>query len=106
VIPQEGGMRWADTMVMPKGAENRSAAAQFMNFVYDPVEQAQLTAWVQYISPVKGVQEEVAKLDAELAENPLLFPDDATNARLRSFASIDEETEAAMDERFAGIVGA
>jgi spermidine/putrescine transport system substrate-binding protein len=106
VIPEEGGMRWADTMVMPKGAENRSAAAQFMNFVYDPVEQAQLTAWVQYISPVKGVQEEVAKLDAELAENPLLFPDDATNARLRSFASIDEETEAAMDERFAGIVGA
>lgn len=106
VIPEEGGMRWADTMVMPKGAANRDAAAQFMNFVYDPVEQAQLTAWVQYISPVKGVQEEVAKLDPELAENPLLFPDDATSARLRSFASIDEETEAAMDERFASIVGA
>jgi spermidine/putrescine transport system substrate-binding protein len=106
VIPDEGGMRWADTMVMPKGAKNRDAAAAFMDFVYDPVEQAQLTAWVQYISPVKGVQEEVAKIDPELAENPLLFPDQATNDRLRSFASIDEETEATMDERFASIVGA
>jgi spermidine/putrescine transport system substrate-binding protein len=106
VIPDEGGMRWADTMIMPKGAVNRDAAAAFMNFVYDPVEQAQLTAWVQYISPVKGVQEEVAKIDPELAENPLLFPDDATNQRLRSFASVDEETEAEMDARFAEIVGA
>lgn len=106
VIPEEGGMRWADTMIMPKGAANRSAAAQFMNFVYDPVEQAQLTAWVQYISPVKGVQEEVAKIDGELAENPLLFPDDDTNARLRSFASLDDETEVEMDARFASIVGA
>jgi spermidine/putrescine transport system substrate-binding protein len=106
VIPEEGGMRWADTMIMPKGAVNRSAAAQFMNFVYDPVEQAQLTAWVQYISPVEGVQDEVAKIDPELAENPLLFPDDATNERLRSFASLDDETEVEMDARFASIVGA
>ncbi len=106
VIPEEGGMRWADTMIMPKGAANRSAAAQFMNFVYDPVEQAQLTAWVQYISPVKGTQDEVAKIDPELAENPLLFPDDATNARLRSFASLNDETEVEMDTRFASIVGA
>jgi spermidine/putrescine transport system substrate-binding protein len=106
VIPDEGGMLWADTMMVPKGAENVAAAAQWMNFVYDPVQQAQLTAWVQYISPVKGVQEELAKIDPELAENPLLFPDEATSSRLRSFAAIDEETEAAMDERFAGIVGA
>jgi spermidine/putrescine transport system substrate-binding protein len=106
VIPAEGGMRWADTMIMPKGAKNREAAAKFMNFVYDPVEQAKLTAWVQYIPPVKGVREEIAKVDPELADNPLLFPDDTTSDRLRSFASLDDATETAMDARFAEIIGA
>ena len=56
VIPEEGGMSWYDTMVIPKGAPNAFAAADWMNFVYDPVQAAQLTAWVQFITPVKGVQ--------------------------------------------------
>ena len=44
VIPEEGGMSWYDTMVIPKGSPNAYAAADFMNFVYDPVQAAQLTA--------------------------------------------------------------
>ena len=44
VIPEEGGMSWYDTMVIPKGAPNAYAAADWMNFVYDPVQAAQLTA--------------------------------------------------------------
>ncbi len=106
VIPEEGGMRWADTMVMPKGAVNRDAAAKWMDFVYDPVQAAQITAYVQYISPVKGVQDELAKIDAELAANPLLFPDAATDARLRSFANLSEDVEAEFDEAFSRITGA
>jgi spermidine/putrescine transport system substrate-binding protein len=106
VIPEEGGMRWADTMVMPKGAVNRDAAAKWMDFVYDPVQAAQITAYVQYISPVKGVQEELAKLDEELASNPLLFPDAATEARLRVFANLSEEVEAEYDAAFSSITGA
>jgi spermidine/putrescine transport system substrate-binding protein len=106
VIPEEGGMRWADTMVLPKGAVNRDAAAKWMDFVYDPVQAAQITAWVQYISPVKGVQEELAKIDAELAANPLLFPDAATDSRLRAFANLTEDVEAEFDAAFSRITGA
>ena len=106
VIPEQGGMRGADCMVMPKGARNRDAAARWINFVYDPVQAAQITASVQFISPVKGVQEELAKIDEELATNPLLFPDDATNTRLRSFASLSEEVEQQFDEAFSRITGA
>jgi spermidine/putrescine transport system substrate-binding protein len=106
VIPEEGGMSWADTMLMPKGAANRDPAAQWMNFVYDPVQAAQITAWVQYVSPVVGVQEELAKLDPALAESPLLFPDEATLARLYGFANLSEEVEAEYDAAFSDIVGA
>jgi spermidine/putrescine transport system substrate-binding protein len=106
VIPEEGGTSWCDTMILPKGVANASAAAKFMNFCYDPVQAALITQYVQYLSPVKGVRDELAKLDPELAENTLLFPDDATNARLRSFATLSEDVEARFDEEFSAITGA
>jgi spermidine/putrescine transport system substrate-binding protein len=106
IIPEAGGTAWADTMVLPKGAENRDAAAKWMDFVYDPVQAAQLTAWVQYLSPVEGVQEEVAKLDPELAENPLLFPDEETVARTHTFANLPGDVEVEYDAAFSAITGA
>ncbi len=106
VIPEEGGRVSTDTMVMPKGAKNRDAAAKWMNFVYDPVQAARITASVQFVSPVKGVREELAKIDGALAANPLLFPDAATSARLKNFATLSEEVEQEFDEEFSRIAGA
>jgi len=106
VIPDEGGTSWADTMVMPKGAANRDAAAAWMNFVYDPVQAAQIAAWVQYVSPVEGVREELEKIDPELANSPLLFPDEETLNRTYSFANLSEDVEAEYDAAFSEITGA
>ena len=106
VIPEEGGTLWWDTMVIPKGAKNREAIAKWMDFVYDPVEAAKITAWVQYNSPVKGVREEVAKIAPDLAENPLVFPDAETKSRLRQFAPLDLDVEAEFEEAFSKITGA
>lgn len=106
IVPEEGGTLWWDTMVMPKGSKNRDAAAKWMDFIYDPVQAAQLTVWVQYQSPVKGVRDEVAKLDPALAENPLVFPDEETRKRLFPFAALDTDTEAEFEEAFSRITGA
>jgi spermidine/putrescine transport system substrate-binding protein len=106
VIPEEGGMLWWDAMVIPKGSKNREAIAKWMNFVYDPVEAAKITTWVQYGSPVKGVREEVAKIDPALAENPLVFPDAETVSRLNLFAPLDSDVEAEFEEAFSKITGA
>jgi spermidine/putrescine transport system substrate-binding protein len=106
LFPESGATSWADAMVMPKGAVNRDAAAAWMDFVYDPVQAAQITAWVQYVSPVKGVREEVEKIDPELANNPLIFPDEATLAATRSFATLSEDVEAEFDAAFSRIIGA
>ena len=48
-----------------------------MNFVYDPKIAAQIAAYVDYVPPVKGTKEALAKIDPELAKNPLVFPTDA-----------------------------
>ncbi|HSP27104.1 MAG TPA: extracellular solute-binding protein, partial [Ilumatobacteraceae bacterium] len=106
VFPESGATSWADAMVVPKGARNIEAAAQWMNFVYDPVQAAQITAWVGYVSPVAGVREEVEKLDPDLANDPLVFPDDDTLANTKGFGSLAEEVEAEYDAAFSAIIGA
>jgi spermidine/putrescine transport system substrate-binding protein len=106
VFPETGATAWADTMVMPKGAENVDAAAQWMNFVYDPVQAAQIAAWVGYVSPVEGVRAELEKLDPDLAEDPLLFPDEAILAQTQTFAQLPDDVEAEYDAAFSAITGA
>jgi spermidine/putrescine transport system substrate-binding protein len=107
-IPTEGGMRWFDTMTIPKGAPNRVAAARWMNYVYEPENAARITEWVQYISPVKGVKEiliDAGGEAAELAANPLVFPNEATEARLKVFGELGPEDEQAVQKRFNEITG-
>lgn len=109
VIPEEGGMQWSDTMVVPAGAEHVENAAKWMDYVYDPENAARITEYVGYNSPVAGVREILAAGTDEqkaLAESQLLFPDEATLARLHTFASLDEDAESAFEERFATIIGA
>ena len=51
-------MTSVDTMVIPTGGDVYTAST-FMNFFYDPEIAAQVTAYVQYITPVKGTKEAI-----------------------------------------------
>ena len=104
IVPEEGAIQWFDTMVIPSGAQNVEAAGRFMNFVYDPENAANITEWVQYISPVVGVQEVLlgrGGAAAELARNSVLFPDAATRARLFTWGGLDEVDEDNLDSAYA-----
>ena len=104
VIPAEGGMRWFDSMIIPKGAENVAAAGDWMNFVYDPDNAARITAFVQYVSPVVGAKEALLRLGgdaAKLATSPILFPDDATRRRLYFWSGTTPAEEADLQARFS-----
>jgi spermidine/putrescine transport system substrate-binding protein len=106
-VPEEGGMRWSDVMVLPKGARNRTAAAKWVDYVYDPVNAARIAAYVGFISPVEGVQQQLARSDdpavAALAESELMFPSEEMMSNLHVFADLDEDEEAQFDARFAEI---
>jgi spermidine/putrescine transport system substrate-binding protein len=73
-MPTEGCMLWSEDMVIPIGAPNPTAAEAFMNFVYEPEVQANIAEYVNYVTPVEGVKEILAKRDPELAKNQLIFP--------------------------------
>jgi len=76
IQPEQGCILWSDNMSIPVGAPNAPAAYEFMNYVYEPENQAQIVEYVNYISPVAGVKEILTKKDPALANNELIFPSD------------------------------
>jgi len=80
-IPGAGGVIWADHFMVPKTSPNLLEAQKLIDFYYDPQVAAEVAAWVAYITPVVGAREEMAKIAPELADDPLIFPDEKTLAR-------------------------
>lgn len=103
-IPDEGGLLWADEVIIPKGAANPRGAHRLIDFYYRPAVAAKVAAEVEFISPVNGVAAELAKIDPELARNPLIVPDEATRARLHSFRPLDEREEREFREIFQSVI--
>ncbi len=106
VLPAEGAMLWSDNMLIPSGATNKAAAEALMDFVYRPDVAAQIAAWVNFITPVRGAQEAIEEIDPELAENELIFPTDETLAQTHEFKTLTEEEEQMYQELFQEVLGA
>ncbi|MBA3235205.1 MAG: extracellular solute-binding protein [Chloroflexi bacterium] len=104
-IPEEGGSLWYDNMLIPRGAQHKYTAELFIDFVYRPAIAAQIEAWVNYICPVKGAREELAKIDQDLADNVLIFPTDEMLAKVKRFKSLDEEEETYFNDEFSTLTG-
>jgi spermidine/putrescine transport system substrate-binding protein len=83
-IPESGGMIWTDNMLIPTDGSVPTAST-YMNFVYDPKIAAQIAAYVNYVTPVKGAKEELAKTDPETANNTLIFPTDEMLNQVNQF---------------------
>lgn len=114
LVPDEGLMLWADNMIIPQGAANVEAAHQWMDYVYDPRVAAKIASWVNFISPVTGSREALLDLAGEmgddelaaLADDPLIFPDEATLAQTHIFKSLDDEEERQFNDLFQAVIGA
>jgi spermidine/putrescine transport system substrate-binding protein len=72
--PTDGCDTFFDQMVIPVGAPNTAAALGFMNFVYRPEVQVDIAEYVNYVTPVDGVQELLKERDPELGNSELIFP--------------------------------
>ena len=104
--PDEGAMLFTDNMMMPAKVEHPYAAETMMNYVYEPEVAALICAYVNYISPVKGVRDILAKTDPELAENELIFPPDEVAKKLQPYPALSTADERAMQEAMAQVTGA
>jgi len=106
VIPDEGGMRFADTMVWMKSAKREPQVAAWMNYFYDIENAARVAAFVQYISPVDGIKDALTAIDPALGESPLIFPPEDVQDRLRVFnPNLSAKDEEKFDAAFAEVTG-
>ncbi len=92
-LPESGGTISADTFLVPIGATHKKNVEALINYYYDPINAAELASWVNYITPVVGAYEEAVKLDPELAENKLIFPDEEFLSRTHSFRALNSQEE-------------
>jgi len=105
VQPEEGFMLWTDNMQIPVGAPHAYTAQKFMDFVYQPEVQADIAEYVNYVTPVKGVKEIVAKREPALAESQLIFPDPAILERAKIFRDLPPKDERRVDDAFQKVIG-
>ncbi|MDQ1467367.1 MAG: spermidine/putrescine transport system substrate-binding protein [Actinomycetota bacterium] len=100
VVPEEGGMLFSDNMMILSTSEHVADAEAWINYRYDPVHAAQITSESQYISPVKGSSEELAKIAPKLAKSPLINPPPETQAKLHIFGALSPDVEKQFNTRF------
>jgi spermidine/putrescine transport system substrate-binding protein len=107
VIPEEGGTIWTDNFTIPSTAASPVDAITLIDFFYRTDMAASLAEYINYVTPVPSAQEQIkqdaAKLSGddkasleEIAESPLVFPDESDYAKLhyyRDFANATEQQE-------------
>ncbi|MFH8241412.1 spermidine/putrescine ABC transporter substrate-binding protein [Streptomyces sp. NPDC018321] len=106
VIPDSGYITSSDNMLVPNKARHKTNAERLMDYYYEPGPAAQLAAYINFVCPVDGVKDELAKIDADAANNPLIIPDQAMQALSRAFRSLSQKEETAYEEKFAKLTGA
>ena len=79
LIPREGAALWTDVMAIPKDAPNPDAAHAFIAYLLKPEAIAAASNYVYYANPNTAAN---AYLDAELRDDPGIYPPADVKARL------------------------
>ncbi|MGW6918914.1 polyamine ABC transporter substrate-binding protein [Kitasatospora sp. NPDC054939] len=106
VIPEKGYVSSSDVLLIPAKAQHKANAEKLIDFYYQPKIAAQLTAGIGFVSAVTGMKEELAALDPETAENPLVVPSPEMAAKAHVFRSLTESEESDFEEKFSKLIGA
>ncbi|CAN2209632.1 PotD Spermidine/putrescine-binding periplasmic protein [Candidatus Nanopelagicaceae bacterium] len=101
-IPESGGTLSGDNMMIPSTvtAEAKANAEKLINWYYDPAIAAEVAAYVNYLTPVKGAQAEMEKINPDLAKSEYIFPSDATLKNLSVFRALTPAEETKWSEAF------
>jgi len=101
VVPEEGSIIWEDDMVIPTGAPHVEAAHEFINYVHDPENNAQIAAWVMYPTPNEAAK---ALLPEEITGNASIYPPDEILDRCEYAAYQGEEAQALRDDAMTRVL--
>lgn len=92
-VPAEGSQLWFDLMVIPKNAKNVDAAYKFLNFLLEPEVAAANTNYLHFANPNKA---SAPYIDAELMDDPGLYPPTEVLSRLEVLLPITPNVESEL----------
>ena len=108
-LPESGGTLWSDNLMIPVGSPHAKNASTLMNYYYEPEVAAKVAAYVNYICPVEGARDVIAKDPdkdvAALADSPLIFPTDEYLKNVQVFTSLTPDKETQYTEAFQKVLG-
>jgi spermidine/putrescine transport system substrate-binding protein len=89
-LPQEGALRWVDSLAIPTNAAHKSSAERFINFYLQPEISAQVSDFIQADT---GNEAALEQLPDSIRGNPIIFPpeDALRNAVFTADLGEDEE---------------
>lgn len=105
IPPEEGFAVWTDNMVVPNQGEHKANVEELMNFYYEPVNAAKLSAWNYYFCPVQGAQQEIGQFDKSAVNSEFIFPSQDTLDRGYAFMSLDAEQEKNYQRQYNEVMG-
>ena len=88
IVPKEGANFWIDSLVIPKGTKNKSAAETFINFLCEKDSAYRVAEEIGYTTP-----HEVAMMeqDEEVRNNPGAYMPEEIMNRCESYKYLNEE---------------
>ena len=105
VPPDEGFAIWTDNMLVPNMAAHKTNVEELMNFYYEPVNAAKLSAWNYYFCPVKGAQQQIGQFDKSAVHSEFIFPSAQVLKNGHQFMSLSQKEEQDYQTQFNGVMG-
>lgn len=90
VIPKEGAGTFYDMVAIPKDAEHKDAAYQFMNFLMQPEIMAEITNAVRFPN---GNQAATPLVDKDITSDPSIYPPADVKKKLYAIAAPDASVQ-------------
>ncbi len=100
-IPKEGSNTWVDSMVIPKGAENKENAEKFINFMCDPENALANTEYVGYSTVITDTYD---MLPEEVKSQTVYWPSEEDLANNEVYRSLSQEDAALYDRLWTEVL--
>ena len=99
-IPETGTNQWIDAMCIPKTAENKKEAEQFINFMLDAKNAAQNVEYIQYSTPNQAAFE---LLSDKLKNDPNAYPNEKVLEKCETFLNLPTNVLKLYDDAWTKI---
>lgn len=96
-IPQEGSIADITSIVLLKDAPNPELAQVFMDYILDPVVNAEIVNYVLYATPNQAAIES-GLIPEDVLNNPAIFPSEASLENLFFLVNIEPEAQQRINQ--------